>query len=179
MPDRQVSTYLKLIKQIDATLDVKRISYAQFSHELDMPSIAFYNKYKAHGFSLEEMERFLALAQTMPAKTIECIKCGAAFIPKTKSVKRAFCEECKEEMRRKVENSDSIRFKYPSWITNIHDSLLRNLVEQEFHIDEETAAEMAKADSAEEAKAIRSNRWKGSTNNTSSVVYDTMTVIKF
>jgi hypothetical protein len=115
----------------------------------------------------------------MPAKTIECIKCGAAFIPKTKSVKRAFCEDCKEEMRKKIDGNDNLRFKYPEWITDIEDWSIRNLVEQEFHIDEETALEMARAATADEAKAIRANRWQASTTNVSSVVYDTMVEIKF
>lgn len=171
--------YNKLVGEIDAALDSKRISYASFSSNLGISSITFYNRYKTCGFTVEDLEYFLKVAKEMEPNMIVCIKCGSKFVPKAKSVIRAFCEDCKSEMRKKSEEKEVIRFKYPAWITGMSNWELRNLVEQEFHIDEETAKNMSEASSVEEAKAIRANRWKSSPQFTSSVVFSTTTEIKF
>ena len=174
-----IKEYNRLVKEIDEVLESKRISYASFSGALGITAITFYNRYKSCGFSVKDLGCFLKIAQKLPPNMIVCIKCGQSFLPKAKSVKRAFCEDCKEEMTRKSEENEIVRFKYPAWVTGVNDWALRNLVEQEFHIDEETAMAMSEAASVEEAKTIRANRWSSSLQFTSSVVYDTMTEIRF
>jgi hypothetical protein len=174
-----IKEYNKLVDEIDKALESKRVSYASFSAALGITAITFYNRYKSCGFSLKDLQYFLKIAKDLPPNQIKCLKCGKSFLPKAKSVKRAFCEECKEELQKKSDKNDIIRFKYPAWVTGINSWAIRNLVEQEFHIDEETAMAMSEAETPEDAKAIRANRWKSSLQFTSSVVYDTLTEIRF
>ncbi len=177
--DVNTKTYDKFLTEIDVVLESKRISYAQFSQKLGISAITFYNRYKSYGFTVKDMTQFLKIAKAQPTNMIRCLKCGSEFMPRAKSVKRAFCDSCKSEMRKKSEQSEVLRFKYPAWVTGMTNWAIRNLVEQEFHIDEETAHAMSNAVTVEEAKAIRSNRWKGSSQCSSSVVYDTMNEIRF
>lgn len=176
MPGKVINTkaYNKLVKEIDAVLESKRISCASFSQTLGIHSITFYNRYKTYGFTINDLEQFLTIAKAQPPNMIRCLKCNKPFLPKAKSVKRAFCEECKAGMRKKSEESEVLRIRYPAWVTGVSDWAIRNLVEQEFHIDEATAQEMSNAQTVEEARAIRSKRWKSSTQGVSSVVYNSL-----
>ncbi len=157
---KNIKAYDKLMKELDTILNEKRISYAQFAIKIGMQTVAFYNRYKIYGFQLEDMVRFVAFAKELPPNMIKCIRCSREFLPKAKSVKRAFCEECREELRKKESAGDSLKFRYPAWVNSISDPEVKKLVEQEFHIDEDTALEMSKADGAEEAKMIRAERWQ-------------------
>ena len=156
---KNIKTYDKLMKELDIVLSEKRISYAQFAIKIGMQTVAFYNRYKIYGFQLEDMVRFVAFAKELPPNMIKCIRCAKEFMPKAKSVKRAFCDECRAELRRKDSSADSLKFRYPSWVNSINNVEIRRLVEQEFHIDEETALQMSKAGGADEAKMIRAKRW--------------------
>jgi hypothetical protein len=174
----ETKKYDKLVRSIDQALEGKRISYAGFSKTLGINSIAFYNHFKSYGFTLENLEHFLQVAKKLPPKLIKCLKCNKEFMPKAKSVKRAFCDCCREELRKKSRETDVLRYTYPKWVTEIENYEIRCLVEQEFHIDENTAFKMSKAVSAEEARDIRSARWYHPLQHYSSVVYDTMTAAK-
>jgi hypothetical protein len=174
----ETKKYDKLVRAIDQSLEGKRISYAGFSKVLGINSIAFYNHFKSYGFSLSDLENFLQVAKKLPPKLIKCLKCGKEFTPKAKSVKRAFCDSCREELRKKRRETDVLRYNYPQWVTAVGNYAIRCLVEQEFHIDEKTAFKMSQAASVEEAKEIRAARWYHPLQNYSSVVYDTMTAVK-
>ncbi|MDR2105445.1 MAG: hypothetical protein LBP51_06800 [Deferribacteraceae bacterium] len=174
----ETKKYDKLVHAIDNVLETKRISYAGFSKAMGINSIAFYNHFKSYGFTLEDLEQFLQTAKKLPPKLIKCIKCNKEFTPKAKSVKRAFCSDCREEMRKKSRESDILRYNYPKWVTDIEDHAIRSLVEQEFHIDELTAYQMSQAATAEDAKAIRSTRWYRPMQHYSSVIYNTISVSK-
>jgi hypothetical protein len=180
MLNRRVETkkYDKLVRSIDQILEGKRISYAGFSKALNINSIAFYNHFKSYGFTINDLEYFLQVAKRLPPKLIRCLKCNSEFMPKAKSVKRAFCDSCREDMRAKNRETDILRYTYPQWVTAISDQRIKSLVEQEFHIDENTAYGMSKATTPEEAKAIRAARWYHPLQSYSSVVYDTMTAAK-
>lgn len=160
LKQKNIKLYDKLMKELDEILIEKRISYAQFSLKIGMQTVAFYNRYKVYGFQIEDMERFVEVAKVLPPNRIKCIKCHKEFIPKAKSVKRAFCDECREELRRKESANDVLKFRYPAWVNNIKNVEIRNLVEQEFHIDEETAYNMSKSKNVFEAKKIRAERWQ-------------------
>lgn len=154
--------YDRLVKELDSILDGKRISYAQFALKQGIRSVSFYNRYKLYGFSLEEMTEFVADAKMLPPNMIQCIKCGREFIPMAKSVKRAMCETCREGARMKNSASDAHKFKYPNWVRAVNNAEIKKLVEQEFHIDEAIAHEMANAANLAEAKSIRADYWQGS-----------------
>lgn len=157
--------YDKLVKELDAILDEKRVSYAQFALQMGIQTVSFYNKYKLYGFSLDELISFVSYAKDMQPNMIECIKCGFKFIPKAKSVKRAMCDSCREELHKKDDACDSLKFRYPQWVKSISNPEIKKLVEQEFHIDEDIALEMSKALNIAEAKAIRADYWQASTSN--------------
>ncbi len=161
---KNIKAYDKLMKELDIILSEKRISYAQFATKRGIQTVAFYNRYKIYGFQLEDMVEFVEFAKTMPPNMIKCLKCSKEFMPKAKSVKRAFCNECREALKKKDTNSDNLKFQYPEWVTGIIDEDIRRLVEQEFHIDEDTAAQMSKATCQNEAKTIRSTRWQSPNN---------------
>lgn len=156
---KNIKAYDKLMKELDVILSEKRISYAQFAVKMGIQTVAFYNRYKVYGFLLEDMENFVEMAKCLPPNRIKCIKCDKEFVPKAKSVKRAFCNECRQEMQKK-DNGDNLKFRYPAWVNNIKNIEIRKLVEQEFHIDEVTASNMAKAKDVAEAKKIRAERWQ-------------------
>lgn len=156
----KMKEYDELVKELDIILNEKRISYAQFALEMGIQTVSFYNRYKLYGFMLEEMNKFVAYAKGLPATKIKCIKCCKEFIPKAKSVKRALCRSCRDELQRRSNASDGLKFSYPSWVESISVPEIKRLVEQEFHIDEGIAFEMSKACSLEEAKSIRSDHWQ-------------------
>jgi hypothetical protein len=159
-------------------LEKKRISYASFSQTLGINSVTFYNRYKSYGFTVSDLTNFLRVAKQMPPKMIRCLKCNKEFMPKAKSVKRAFCDECRMELKKKSEEADLLKFKYPPWVVSVRDWNIRSLVEQEYHIDEDTARQMSLAESVEEARAIRAERWDCTIQGMSSVVYDTLVEVK-
>lgn len=174
---KNIKAYDKLMKELDVVLSEKRISYAQFAIKMGMQTVAFYNRYKIYGFQLEDMVKFVAFAKELPPNMIKCIRCAKEFMPKAKSVKRAFCDECREELRKKESSGDSLKFRYPSWVNSINNTEIRRLVEQEFHIDENTAMEMSKATGAEEAKMIRAERWQTPSSYYTSL-YSSINVLK-
>ena len=157
--EKNIKVYDKLMKELDGILAEKRISYAQFALKMGIQTVAFYNRYKIYGFQINEMENFVSCAKKLPPNMIKCIRCSKEFLPKAKSVKRAFCKECRDELKKKDSANDALKFHYPSWVTAISNDELKKLVEQEFHIDEATALEMSKVNDIEEAKRIRSKRW--------------------
>ena len=162
--------YCRLLEKIDTALESKCISYAQFSKRLGITAIAFYNNYKSRKFSIEEMTAFLEIAESLPVNLIRCLKCNREFMPRAKSVKRAVCDDCRNVGNQRIPRSDSLRFNYPEWVTGIKNWEIKNLVKQEYHIDEETALAMSNALSPEEARAIRANRWRNSIQYCSSLL---------
>lgn len=162
--------YDKLVKELDLILDEKRISYAQFALKMGIQPVSFYNRYKLYGFLLEEMTSFVAYAKELPFNMIKCIKCGSEFVPTAKSVKRALCSKCREELHKKDNSGDSLKFRYPQWVKTIDNAEIKRLVEQEFHIDENIALEMSKAPSPDKAKAIRAWHWQEPAANADSLM---------
>ncbi len=157
---KNIKEYDKLMRELDTILSEKRISYAQFATKRGIQTVAFYNRYKIYGFRLEDMVEFVAFAKVLKPNMIKCLKCSKEFVPKAKSVKRAFCNECREAMQKKRTDNDSLKFHYPKWVSDILDENVKLLVEQEYHIDEDTALLMSRASSSSEAKLIRSARWQ-------------------
>lgn len=170
MQQSAMKEYDRLVKELDSILDEKCVSYAQFALKQGIRTVSFYNKYKLYGFLLEDMVAFVAYAREMPANTIKCIKCGVEFVPMAKSVKRALCNTCREELHKKDDACETIKFKYPSWVRAIINPEIKKLVEQEFHIDEAVALEMAKADNLAEAKSIRADYWQGAHSSRDSIM---------
>lgn len=165
-----VKEYDKLVKELDIILEAKRVSYAQFSLQMGIQTVSFYNKYRLYGFPIDELISFVSYAKDMAPNMIECIKCGFKFVPKAKSVKRAMCGGCREELHKKDDACDSLKFKYPQWVSAITNSEIKKLVEQEFHIDEQVAFEMSKSRKPEDAKAIRADYWHANTSNHESLL---------
>jgi len=159
LKQKNIGSYDKLMKELDNLLEQKVISYAQFAKQVGWQTVAFYNRYKVYGFDLEEMERFVLVARVVQPNMIICIRCSQQVVPKAKSVRRVICEDCKVEISM-MKEEDSLRYKYPPWVNAIRDSRLRELVEQEFHIDEITAHEMSLAGNIVHAKMIRDKRWE-------------------
>ncbi len=156
---KNINVYDKLAQILDSILDSKRISYTSFAFKLGMQSISFYHRYKLYGFTVEDIKSFIDLAKTLKANTIKCIKCEKEFTPKTKNVKRAICKDCKIKISKEENDKQSLKYNYPLWVKSIKNIEIRKLVEQEFHIEEKTAYQMAKSKTIFEAKAIRKKRW--------------------
>ncbi len=167
LKQKNIGKYDKCMKELDSILEQKIISYAQFTKHVGWQTVAFYNRYKVYGFDIEEMERFVAVAKLLKTNMITCIRCGSKVVPKAKSVRRVLCEGCKQEIAEMKEN-DSLKYKYPDWVNGIKNDSLRDLVEQEFHIDEKTAYQMSLCQTTDKAKEVRALRWEVPSLNISS-----------